>query len=1177
MDEDETGGPWQPSDSAFPSLDDELQDFHIDIPSPLPRHLADYHLDDDHLQGMETPYSLISGYPSRSSGVPTLSSNSNPSVFSGSSRSSASSARGPYGISTRRAHQKFRPPNSASSRLSSHAFNSLHDDNHQMPTHQLGIVPEMGFEHAAGSHPFHALGRSLQTMGTDLLFGRSVLSPQLQNLRIEMQKVLGLVENLIHATSPDISSVQNQRGIYAPVTSTASNRPAIFRCWPCYKNGVESTSYESRPVFKRHLSTQHFGPSHEYHCPEIGCDKLYQTPDELATHFDLNHNRTLQQKVLDKCAIGIRHPPQCVICSNTVCGWDEFYQCVMKHCLVSPIRSGNESSLRNEDFDPFPMTYLQEDKNEPPPEPSGIHSAEIDPFEAMEPIDEYLWSQTPPEDREVHQFMSSSEALAGIRAIFWKGEIPQSLPKSLRDDTKLDLSEPPPMFLRKDSGIQQPERSIPKPVDSNTSKSSQPSDDDESHSMQTNITRPDQEDEFDLDTGIADNEDMEHILNPSAYYRKLDLLERRTAEICGVAGPEVKQKSAHECKESLQKSRDALQNLMQEGFCGNAMSILVRDQSRPDVAKAVRISLDDIKSVLIWFSTSSLRRKVRLLTLIPVWLRLRDLLGPLPDSSARSEMAVARLEDLQFFTEALSIGLVSFSGSHVCRFDENLWGEDKSTISIGRGYSFALRDLACLKDFVGGPAWVLGKDQPEVPTTGLKVSLTVEDLQQLWGPVWLMGGPGDEGVFIRTEAGYIIPLPRHMQSDQSLEEIECHWSSSYTGYETDNPIQLRSSSRILIGTEPCTKSGLNINEGCRAQIKFLQARILPQLQPSGAHNAYHTLEGWDLTMQATLGSYVQAGGALKWKRNPARKWKTSIIEKCKYGKPNLRSLLSCNIGLEVSACTGNAHRVTLWDALRLSQTTAKTDQEPFSQHTESPPCRHRIADPDCIKSCWTRLFSTDDIDSSVNIPPEGDPKRKEYLRRIIMNSIIALEDTGVDDDNNLQAYWPFTENARTHRIELSPVSGGFNNWIRVIKDSRDVATFAVASQRCMEVYHGHERRCTMPCQVGHHIRQKTTLYTRILLNPPSTCTENHDCHMRDSSMENEVDKLVPNEHFVLGEAALTVQSIVSGNEMVIVATASGSAVKNGWMKLVKLNRRKMFQEDLDLDLSTGYYFPLLIH
>ena len=193
-----------------------------------------------------------------------------------------------------------------------------------------------------------------------------------------------------------------------------------------------------------------------------------------------------------------------------------------------------------------------------------------------------------------------------------------------------------------------------------------------------------------------------------------------------------------------------------------------------------------------------------------------------------------------------------------------------------------------------------------------------------------------------------------------------------------------------------------------------------------------------------------------------------------------------------------------------------------------------------------------------------------------MNAIIALEDTGVDHDNNLQAYWPFTENSRTHRIELSSSHGEINNWIRVVKDSRDVATFAVVSQRCMEARHGHVRTCTMPCRVPHPNSAKTTLSTRILLNSPfqSACTEDHD--HATLSMGNVVDRLLPHEHFVLGEAALTVQRITACITNVVIATASGSAVKNGWMKMVKLGRRKMFQEDLDCDLSTGYYLPLLV-
>jgi hypothetical protein len=151
--------PWQPwqlqpveDRSAF---FDEIQDDHDE--SPFPQRYY-------RLQGMETPHSLISDYPSLSSSVPTLSSNSNPSVFSGSSRSSGSSTRVPYRISTRRAHQRSLPPISASSRMSSLAFDSFHDDNHQMPTQQSGIAPEMAPERAADPQLFRGLGRSLRTM-----------------------------------------------------------------------------------------------------------------------------------------------------------------------------------------------------------------------------------------------------------------------------------------------------------------------------------------------------------------------------------------------------------------------------------------------------------------------------------------------------------------------------------------------------------------------------------------------------------------------------------------------------------------------------------------------------------------------------------------------------------------------------------------------------------------------------------------------------------------------------------------------------------------------------------------------------------------------------------------------------------------------------------------------------
>lgn len=77
----------------------------------------------------------------------------------------------------------------------------------------------------------------------------------------------------------------------------------------------------------------------------------------------------------------------------------------------------------------------------------------------------------------------------------------------------------------------------------------------------------------------------------------------------------------------------------------------------------------------------------------------------------------------------LPLGLVSFSGSHVCRFDINPWGVAMERIRVDHEYSFSHRQQACLKDFVGGPVWVLGKNEPQSEQAGFKVSLRVQDLQ----------------------------------------------------------------------------------------------------------------------------------------------------------------------------------------------------------------------------------------------------------------------------------------------------------------------------------------------------------------------------------------------------------------------------------------------------------------
>lgn len=1160
MDQSQWSSYWR---SYLSAQDDVIEEEDAQMPMPMHPHYFETGL-----------WCRNSESTPSSSSVPGLSWSSNSSVFSRGMRSTSESTGEYYAQSSQRPscgdHQTLESTSPAS-----HASNLAPHESYPAPRRLIGIPPaDLG----TLGMTMQSLGLRLQTLGGNLQSFSLMPDYQLLvGLQKDLQELASHVDDLIQQTSP----VPPQPA-ELPARNWPRKRPKdVYKCHFCQKDG-KTFSSSVRAAFKRHLQIIHF-PNEDYYCHEEGCDRVFRRRDKWMGHCRFVHHRVPQEKEVFAVRVPRSCPSFCVLCSCTISDWTEFYTCLAKHCLIRPGHSGHAGEPGSGNHNPSRSGLLQVDK--PPEEPSQTQTTGVANASAME--DSHETSATADSPSAVVRPANSGRMEPGMHTLRIDEDLPDFRPLGLWYGPSSWITLPegniqsqPALFEPSTTteSDKKPISSTLQPVDSNTNKSSQPSDDDESRSMQTNITRPDLEDVFDIDDGIADSEDMEHILNPGAYYRKLDLLEQRTAELCGISSSNLQNACLSDCKDALENSIKALENLQKEGFCENAYTILVEDPHRPYIASTARITQHALNEVLnrisITFSDNAAFSPD-----VPTWPLLRTLLG----SPSYELSSWETLDYLQFLANALTVGLVSFSGSHVCRFDKNLWGEEKNSIPIGNGYAFALQELACLKHFVGGPAWILGKDHESSQAHGLKISLTVKDLQELWGPIWFMEGGNDAGAFLRTEAGYIIPLPRDKQRYSPLAEIECHWSSSYTGHETDDPIMLTSSSRILIGTEPSIAPCFIVNEECPAQIAAIQARIRPQLQPAGAHNAHCTLESWNVRMQANVGSYVQAGGELKWKRTPARTWKTSIIDRCKYGKPKLMPLLASNIGLEVSACTGNARRVRLWDALRLSQTVAPRYAGDSVQQEDLPPCPHQIADPQCIESCWTRLSSTNDIDSFLDPPPEDPKSNKVQLRRVILDAIIALENTGVDYEDNLQVYWPFTENPWTHRINLASPSGGTNNWIRVIKDSRDVATFAVASQRCIEARHEHARTCATPGQMEIEIsnRQKTTLYTRILVNPPIelNCTENHGCHVNGWPMKNVLDRINPHEHFALGEAALTVRRIIpSDDDIVIIATASGSAIKSGWMKSAKVEKRRMFQEDLDCDLSTGYNnLPLLVY
>lgn len=187
------------------------------------------------------------------------------------------------------------------------------------------------------------------------------------------------------------------------------------------------------------------------------------------------------------------------------------------------------------------------------------------------------------------------------------------------------------------------------------------------------------------------------------------------------------------------------------------------------------------------------------------------------------------LPSLRFLCKVLSVGLISFAGSHVCRFDINLRDESVETIPVRFGLKFTLRKLACLDEFIGGLAWILGKhDSTASPETGIKVSLTVQDFKQLWGPIWLLGGTPFEAPAIKTEMGFINPLSDQHQNDIQHRdlpyEVVCHWTKqplqTLTLNERQQNLLLITRTRILIGTtSDAGNFGFAVNDECRRDRK----------------------------------------------------------------------------------------------------------------------------------------------------------------------------------------------------------------------------------------------------------------------------------------------------------------------------------------------------------------------
>lgn len=113
---------------------------------------------------------------------------------------------------------------------------------------------------------------------------------------------------------------------------------------------------------------------------------------------------------------------------------------------------------------------------------------------------------------------------------------------------------------------------------------------------------------------------------------------------------------------------------------------------------------------------------------------------------------------------------------------------------------------------------------------GLKVSLTVQDLQELWGPVWLVVGTSDRSPIIRTERRFIIPITAEGLGDNSsADEVECNWKREAPTLP-ESPIMLTNTCPVLIGTDTPHTAGWPVSPSCESKISKIREQIFDRLQ-----------------------------------------------------------------------------------------------------------------------------------------------------------------------------------------------------------------------------------------------------------------------------------------------------------------------------------------------------------
>ena len=517
-------------------------------------------------------------------------------------------------------------------------------------------------------------------------------------------------------------------------------------------------------------------------------------------------------------------------------------------------------------------------------------------------------------------------------------------------------------------------------------------------------------------------------------------------------------------------------------------------------------------------------------------------------------------------TNLIDIVVLFYCSAHLERFDKKYLQMDLEGLRVDFSFAkldwdcivFKRRSLACLDKYLGNQqVWVCqmekkSRDQvnPEMvlpeslpllsdrfideKNIQLSVSAHIEDLADIWGPLWPVKLEGlADIVAFKAGAGVLVPWPKHTVANSS-GEIYYHWTEDLgelpARLERYNFPTFHEKPRLLIGAD-------NVEQPCRFSTRSITHKLRDahciRMQGTERSKIYRDSE----TLSGTLGYFASLTGARTLKRSAGVTVKENIISTWMPDNSKRNpAILECWYGVEVSVCTGNARRRRLKDIFNLPALRKHLDLC-YSDWTTTDHGKgfiRAIADQD--KRSFRRLW-------------KENPQWQPQLQKLVYSCLDALRATGIDGNDQLSIFWMSDDDQQA----LVDIPAGLSSWTGILKNNEYSCTMAVLSTTCLSVFPSVPPSIPISECRTRRIHGYTLMETALVINKaarlPKSLSASEDPEHHSKKIWDTIN-LKKGDYFSLGQ---------NGRIVVLESLKDRGEILACWEKGVGAELRKFYE------------------